>query len=162
MADLKRGLRGLEREGFRYVHILSEEETAPDQVEIRRVPLWNNKKDQHGPFDIFGDLHGCAHELEQILARLGWERYAMEEPDVFWGRRVLASPRRDGKPIFLGDLVDRGPRVLDTVRIVRNMVQAGTAFCIAGNHDVKLVRWLRGKQVKVQHGLRSPSLKSNR
>ncbi len=127
MADLKRGLRGLEREGFRYVHILSGEEAASDQVEIRRVPLWNNKKDQHGPFDIFGDLHGCAHELEQLLARLGWERYAMEEPDAFWGLESWRHPE-GRRAVFLGDLVDRGPRILDTVRIVRNMVKAGTAF----------------------------------
>jgi len=46
-----------------------------------------------------------------------------------------------------------GPRILDTLRIVRNMVTTGTAFCVAGNHDVKLVRWLRGKQVQVKHGL---------
>ena len=59
IADLKRGLRGLEREGFRYVHIINPSE----EIEIRRVPLWNNKKDQPGPFDIFGDLHGCADEL---------------------------------------------------------------------------------------------------
>jgi hypothetical protein len=72
---------------------LSKEETAPDQVEIRRVPLWNNKKDQHGPFDIFGDLHGCAHELEQLLSRLGWERYAMEDPDSFWGKRPGVTPK---------------------------------------------------------------------
>jgi len=57
------------------------------------------------------------------------------------------------KAVFLGDLVDRGPNVLDTVRIVRNMVTAGTAFCIAGNHDVKFMRWLHGKQVQVKHGL---------
>jgi protein phosphatase len=55
--------------------------------------------------------------------------------------------------VFLGDLVDRGPKVLDTVRIARNMVTAGTALCIAGNHDVKFMRWLRGKQVQVKHGL---------
>lgn len=57
------------------------------------------------------------------------------------------------RAIFLGDLVDRGPHVLDTVRIVRNMVAAGTAFCVAGNHDVKFMRWLRGKQVQIKHGL---------
>src|ERR1700689_4563470 len=57
------------------------------------------------------------------------------------------------KALFLGDLVDRGPNVLDAVRIVRNMVTAGTAFCIAGNHDVKFMRWLRGKHVQVKHGL---------
>jgi len=152
LADLKRGMRGLEREGFRYVHILNEEEIAFDRIEIRRVPLWNNKKDQHGPFDIFGDLHGCAHELEQLLARLGWEQYAMEESDAFWGRESWRHPE-GRRAVFLGDLVDRGPRVLDSVRIARNMIKAGTGFCIAGNHDVKLVRWLRGKQVKVQHGL---------
>ena len=40
-----------------------------------------------------------------------------------------------------------------TLRIVRNMMKAGHAFCVAGNHDVKLLRWLRGKQVQVKHGL---------
>ncbi|HEY1755500.1 MAG TPA: polynucleotide kinase-phosphatase [Bryobacteraceae bacterium] len=150
--DLKRGMRGLEREGFRYVHMLNEDEISSDQVEIRRMPLWNNKKDQFGPFDIFGDLHGCADELESLLTKLGWERCATEEPDSFWGGESWRHPERR-RAIFLGDLVDRGPRVLDTVRIARNMVKAGTAFCIAGNHDVKLVRWLRGKQVQVKHGL---------
>jgi protein phosphatase len=152
LGDLKRGLRGLEREGFRYVHLLNEEEIASDQVEIRRVPLWNNKKDQPGPFDIFGDLHGCADEMESLLAQLGLERSTMEEPDPFWGNVSWHHPERR-RAIFLGDLVDRGPRVLDTVRIARNMVKQGTALCIAGNHDVKLVRWLRGKQVQVKHGL---------
>ena len=83
LTDLKRGMRGLEREGFRYVHILNEEEIASDEVEIRRVPLWNNKSDQMGPFDIFGDAHSCADELEALLAQLGWGRFALEEPDAF-------------------------------------------------------------------------------
>jgi len=152
LGDLKRGMRGLEREGFRYVHLLNEEEIASDQVEIRRVPLWNNKKDQLGPFDIVGDLHGCAGELDALLTQLGWAPSDVEEPDSFWGGKSWRHPE-GRRAIFLGDLVDRGPRVLDAVRIARNMVKAGTAFCIAGNHDVKLVRWLRGKQVQVKHGL---------
>jgi protein phosphatase len=91
-----------------------------------------------GPFDIIGDLHGCADELEDLLRRLGW----------------VAGRHPEGRTaIFLGDLVDRGPRVLDTLRIVRSMVGAGTALCVAGNHDVKLMRWLAGKQVQVNHGL---------
>ncbi|MUG97471.1 polynucleotide kinase-phosphatase, partial [Scytonema sp. UIC 10036] len=57
------------------------------------------------------------------------------------------------KVIFLGDLVDRGPRILDTVKLVRNMIAAGTGFCILGNHENKLLRKLRGKNVKVNHGL---------
>jgi protein phosphatase len=148
VTDLKRGLRGLEREGFRYVHILSEAE----EIEIRRVPLWNNKKTERGPFDIFGDLHGCADELRALLEQLGWERFALPDCHTTWNEECWRHPS-GRRAIFLGDLVDRGPAVLDTVRIVRNMVAAGTAFCIAGNHDVKFVRWLRGKQVQVTHGL---------
>ena len=146
--DLKRGLRSLEREGFRYVHILSHEE----EVVLRRVPLWNNKKDQTGPFDIFGDVHGCAGELRALMQQLGWERYALENPESPWGDECWRHPS-GRRAIFLGDLVDRGPQVLDVLRIVRNMVTAGTAFCVAGNHDVKFVRWLRGKQVQIKHGL---------
>ena len=85
----------MEREGFRYVHILNEDEIASDQVEIRRVPLWNNKSDQLGPFDIFGDAHGCADELESLLTQLGWERSAVEEPDSFWGGESWRHP--DGR-----------------------------------------------------------------
>ncbi len=148
IGELKRSLRGLEREGFRHVHILD----GPEEVEIRRTPLWNNKKDEAAPFDIFGDLHGCADELRSLLERLGWERYALDAPEAPWGGESWRHPL-GRKAVFLGDLVDRGPNVLDTVRIVRNMVTAGTAFCIAGNHDVKFMRWLRGKQVQVKHGL---------
>jgi protein phosphatase len=152
IGDLKRGLRGLEKEGFRCVFPLSEEELAPGQLEIRRVPLWNNRRSERGPFDIIGDLHGCASELEMLLEQLGWQRETIEEPDPFWGNASWKHPE-GRRAIFLGDLVDRGPRVVDTIRIVRNMVKSGAAFCIAGNHDVKLVRWLRGKQVQIRHGL---------
>jgi protein phosphatase len=131
IGELKRSLRGLEREGFRHVHILD----GSEEVEIRRTPLWNNKKNEAAPFDIFGDLHGCADELRSLLERLGWERYALDAPEAPWGGESWRHPL-GRKAVFLGDLVDRGPNVLDTVRIVRNMVTAGTAFCIAGNHDV--------------------------
>ena len=146
--DLKRGLRGLEGEGFRYVHILN----GSEDIEIRRAPLWSNKKHEKGPFDIFGDLHGCADELRALLKQTGWEQFSMPVQDSPWGEECWrhAAGR---KAIFLGDLVDRGPHVLDTIRIVRNMVTAGTAFCVAGNHDVKFVRWLRGQEVQIKHGL---------
>lgn len=147
--ELRRGLRGLDREGFRYVHVLSGED--PD-VAIRRTPLWNNKKDQPGPFDIIGDLHGCTAELRTLLAEMGWQQEELHPAESPWGSEVWRHPL-GRKAIFVGDLVDRGPEVLDTIRVVRNMIQAGQAFCVAGNHDVKLVRWLRGKQVQVRHGL---------
>lgn len=151
MNDLRRGLRGLEREGFRHVHVL-DSDVLDTGVEIKRALLWNNKKSETGPFDIFGDLHGCAEELRSLLGNLGWERYALADAESPWGSECYRN--RDGrKAVFLGDLVDRGPSVLDTLRIVRNMVKAGHAFCVAGNHDVKFMRWLCGKQVQVKHGL---------
>ena len=149
-ADLCKSLRGLGREGFRHVFTLSSvEEVAAATVE--RQPLWNNRKGEHGPFDIIGDLHGCADELEGLLARLG---YAATGTAEFFGDTAPIYAHPEGrKAVFLGDIVDRGPRTLDTLRIVRAMVEAGTALCLPGNHDAKLLRALCGRDVKVNHGL---------
>ena len=55
--------------------------------------------------------------------------------------------------MFVGDLVDRGPRTPDVLRIAMGMAAQGTALCVEGNHDNKLVRWLKGANVKTGHGL---------
>src|SRR4029077_16940299 len=54
---------------------------------------------------------------------------------------------------FVGDLVDRGPRIVDTLKTVMAMSEAGAALCVPGNHDVKLKRRLEGRDVAVAHGL---------
>ncbi|WP_460206886.1 polynucleotide kinase-phosphatase [Scytonema sp. NUACC21] len=146
---LRRSLRGLEKEGFRYVYILSSLEEI-EAVEIERQPLWNNRTSELGPFDIIGDIHGCCDELEALLQKLGYLK--MGSPDSLWDFPTYYHPE-GRKAVFLGDLVDRGPRILDTVKLVRNMVAALTAFCVPGNHENKLLRKLRGKNVKVNHGL---------
>jgi protein phosphatase len=149
--NLRRSLRSLEREGFRHVHILN----SPEEVEavtIERQPLWNNRKHEHGPFDIIGDIHGCGDELEALLQHLGYAIADVIPSDSLWSGSVYSHPQ-GRKAVFLGDLVDRGPRILDTLKIVRNMVEAGTAICVPGNHDIKLMRKLRGKNVKITHGL---------
>jgi protein phosphatase len=149
--ELRHGMRGLRKEGFRHVHVLDSPEVIAATT-IRRTRLWNDRTDDHGPFDIIGDVHGCCDELERLLGELGYtvaEQRAGELPD---GGPVYTHP--DGRTaIFVGDLVDRGPRVLDTVRLVRNMVEAGSAHCVPGNHDVRLVRKLRGRDVQITHGL---------
>lgn len=150
-SQLHRSLRGLGREGFRQVYVLE----TPEEVEaamVERVPLWNDKRSEHGPFDIIGDVHGCATELEKLLERLGYYPIELGEDSPGWGRRAFVHPH-GRKAVFLGDLVDRGPRVLDAVRLARNMIQAGSALCVPGNHDMKLLRKLRGKDVRVTHGL---------
>ena len=144
--QLRRGLNRLKREGFRTVHVLR----TPEQVAaatITRTPLFSDLKHESGPFDVIGDVHGCRAELEQLLTELG---YILERDAA--GRPVGARhPER--RAIFVGDLVDRGPDTPGVLRLVMGMVAAGTAFCVAGNHEVKLLKALRGKNVKRSHGL---------
>jgi protein phosphatase len=149
--QLKRGLRNLRREGFRQIHILDSPE-AVEAATIARTPLWNNKKSEHGPFDVIGDVHGCSDELEELLSLLGYEVVEQREGEFPEGGPVYAHPA-ERKAVFVGDLVDRGPRVLDALRIARNMVEHGSALVVPGNHDQKLVRTLKGRNVQITHGL---------
>ncbi len=151
-SQLKRSLRSLRKEGFRYVYTIERPEEA-DAATVERTPLWNDRRDDHGPFDVIGDVHGCCDELEELLALLGYEVVArMDEGPALEQGPTYAHPL-SRKAVFLGDLVDRGPRSLDVIRLVRNMILHGSALCIPGNHDVKLVKKLRGRDVRVAHGL---------
>lgn len=151
ISQLRRSLRGLAREGFRHVFTLETLEQI-EAAAIERVPLWNDQRNVAGPFDIIGDVHGCADELEALLVRLGYAAVTVAEADPLWGDVTYVHPL-GRQAVFVGDLVDRGPRSLDTVRIVRNMVVHGAAYCVPGNHDVKLLRKLRGRDVQINHGL---------
>jgi len=148
-SQLRRSLRGLRREGFRHVYVLSTPEEVEDVV-VRRVPLWTDKRDESGPFDVIGDVHGCFDELQELLTELGYE---VVERDDGERARFDVTPPAGRKAVFLGDLVDRGPRVPDVLRLVMDMVGTGTALCVPGNHEVKLLRKLNGKNVRVSHGL---------
>ena len=106
-----------------------------------------DRRDLAGPFDLVGDVHGCASELRTLLTRLGWHvEYA-------GGRAVGATHPARRTAVLVGDLVDRGPDTPGVLRLVMGMVAAGTALCVSGNHEAKLVRALRGRAVKVGHGL---------
>ena len=141
--QLRRSIRLLQKEGFRYVYVLkSEEEIA--NVEIARIPLWSDKKGETGPLDIIGDIHGCYSELCDLLDKLG---YSVKRENG------TAVPPDGRKAVFLGDLCDRGPCNVEVLRLVMGMVQSGAAYCIAGNHDVKLLKKLRGSNVQLTHGL---------
>ncbi|MGB6474240.1 MAG: polynucleotide kinase-phosphatase [Candidatus Sulfotelmatobacter sp.] len=143
--QLRRSIRGLEREGFRGVHVFKTPEEL-EGLEIERQPMWTNRRSEHGPFDIIGDVHGCLDELQELLLMLG---YSVDKNGD--GCRVTAPEGR--KAIFLGDLVDRGPKIPEVLKLVMSMVEAGTALCLPGNHDMKLLQKLRGKDVKIAHGL---------
>jgi protein phosphatase len=141
--QLHRSLRGLEREGFRHVHVLKSLEDIEAAV-IERQPLWNNLKHEHGPFDIIGDVHGCFDELVELLGKLGYET----------GKSAGAWHHPEGRKMaFVGDLVDRGPKIPEVVRLVMDSVNFGSALCVPGNHDMKFMRKIWGKDMQINHGL---------
>jgi protein phosphatase len=148
--QLRRSIRNLKREGFRHVYELS----TPEEIEeatIERQPLWNNLKHEHGPFDMIGDVHGCFDELRALLERLGYEIEQTDDGPDSYGFRVSHAEGR--KAVFLGDLVDRGPKIPEVLRLVMSMKAGGTALCVPGNHDIKLMRKLNGRDVRITHGL---------
>ncbi len=140
--QLRQSMRGLKREGFRYVWTLDEGQI--ETAQIARVPLWTDRRADAGPFDLIGDIHGCYAPLTALLGALGYVHGA--DTDAW------AHPQ-GRRAVFLGDLVDRGPQVVETVRLVQGMVAAGSALCVPGNHDMKLMRALKGNPVTVGHGL---------
>ncbi|WP_104090750.1 polynucleotide kinase-phosphatase [Arthrobacter sp. GMC3] len=145
--QLRRSLKSLGREGFRNVHILRTEEEVATAT-FRRQRLLNDFRDDTGPFDVIGDVHGCRAELETLLAKLG---YVVEQDGQ--GRAVDAIHPHGRKAVFVGDLVDRGPDSPGVLRLVMGMVRNGHALAVPGNHEDKLVRALRGKNVQTGHGL---------
>lgn len=143
--SLHRSMRGLEKEGFKIAAVLRSVE-AVAEVQITREKAWNDRRDQHGPFDIIGDVHGCLDECVQLLRALGYVVAGTREAP-----EVIAPEGR--RAVFVGDLVDRGPDSPGVLRLVMAMAANGTALCVPGNHDVKLMRKLRGRDVRVSHGL---------
>lgn len=149
--ELRRSLRKLKAEGFRVVHALS----TPEDVEaatIERTRSYNDLRERTGPFDLIGDVHGCLDELCALLTALGWTllRDPADDPA---GNAVSATHPEGRTAVFLGDLVDRGPDTPGVLRLAMGMVADGAALAIAGNHEVKLVRALRGRDVRRSHGL---------
>jgi len=80
-------------------------------------------------YDLIGDVHGCAHTLEHLLDTLGYRFQA----------GVWRHPERIA--LFLGDIIDRGPRIREALHIVHDMVEAGQAHCIMGNHEFNALGW---------------------
>jgi protein phosphatase len=89
-------------------------------------------------FDVIGDVHGCFEELLLLLGRLS---YRLREEEG----RTLVEPPPGRHALFLGDLIDRGPRIPEVVELVMDMVAAGSASCLRGNHEHQLLCHLAGE-----------------
>ncbi len=96
-----------------------------------RTKKTNEKNHESPGYDLIGDVHGDADRLTRLLGILGYQHAggANSHPD---GRRA----------VFVGDLVDRGPKIAETLRIVRAMVEAGAALMVLGNHEFNLLALL--------------------
>ena len=85
-------------------------------------------------YDVIGDIHGHADKLTALLRKMGYS-----EQEGVW-----QHPSRQA--IFVGDLIDRGPQQLETIDIVRRMVDAGHAQIVLGNHEFNAVAYATLKQ----------------
>ena len=128
---------------------------APRTVTVFRHPTNLNRiesslpilrPDLAGPFDLIGDVHGCFDELIDLTTKLG---YALAQTD---GCYHLSHPEHR-MLCFVGDLVDRGPKNAHCLHLVMDLVDAGTALCVPGNHDDKLRRALMGNKVQIGEAL---------
>jgi protein phosphatase len=94
-------------------------------------------------FDIVGDIHGCLHELYQLLEKLGYK----------WNNKTCLYEPPEGRILVsVGDIVSRGRSSVVTYGFVKNMVEAGHMLCVCGNHDDKIMRWAKGNDVVLMHG----------
>ncbi len=81
-------------------------------------------------YDVIGDIHGYANELEELLLKLGYHKiYGVWQHDY-------------RKAVFVGDFVDRGPSSRGVLSIVKGMVEGGFAHAVLGNHELNLILYL--------------------
>ena len=147
---VRRSIKSLRRESVRRWYRLASPEELREAT-LEQQPLACNRRALSGPFDIIGDVHGCFDELLELLQKLD---YRVDRHDEVGGDRRFTLEHPDGRrPVFLGDLVDRGPESVQTLRLVMDAVEHGGALALPGNHDAKLARALSGHDVQRTHGL---------
>ncbi len=88
----------------------------------------------HSGIDFIGDIHGYADELEHLLNKLGYSK------------RGRVWRHSDRIAFFVGDFIDRGPKIVETLNIVRNMVEGGSALAVMGNHEYNAICFNREKE----------------
>jgi protein phosphatase len=138
-------------EGFHRVYFLSSS-TELAQTIVQKQRLSCNRSDATGPFDIIGDLHGCCDELNNLLMRLGYLQVGNEQDTLIGKIQPWVHP--EGRTaVFLGDYVDRGPRILDTLCQVQAMVQAGSGLAVQGNHEMRIVKHFRAPRQEIRPNL---------
>ncbi len=116
------------------------------------MDLQNIRNEISGPFDIIGDIHGCFDEAVELLLKLNYEINETPFNSLNFGIHVSHPEKR--QLIFVGDLVNKGPDSVETLKLVMSIINSGIGWCVKGNHEVKLHALIKGKNVE-----NKPSLK---
>lgn len=96
-------------------------------------------------YDLIGDVHGCALTLRHLLEDMGYRRV----------NGVYQHPRRQA--LFIGDIVDRGPRIRESLHLVREMVERGSAQIVMGNHEYNALSY----STRTRAGAEQPYLRAH-
>lgn len=131
----------LKQEGFDRVYVLNEQDM--ENVQIKRAKGNWDLRENSGPFDIIGDVHGCYDALKKLIRKLGYQQD--EDGHYFHPEKRTV--------IFTGDVVDRGEQSLEVLQLIMQMERDNAALMVMGNHDERLLRYLEGSNVEVAHGL---------
>jgi protein phosphatase len=124
--------RGLDRMGFCGVYF-HQDLWNHRRFVIRRVPVWSDKRQLAGPFDIIGDIHGCADALQRLLAKLGYEISWYERGDH--DPLCFIIPPANRIAVFVGDLCGSGPDNEGVLRLVDCLESNGLALRVWGDLD---------------------------
>ena len=139
----------LERSTTHHVYRLHDAGAIAGATVVRR-PVATDRRGLTGGFDLVGDVHGSRNALVALMSALGYEvRFATRNTH----RTCTVTAPRGRTLVLLGDLVDRGPASADVLRIAMHMTENRSALAVLGNHDDKLLRYLKGRRVTVAHGL---------
>jgi predicted kinase len=122
-----------------------------DSADLSNLPLINlvytqlDLEIKHSAVDVISDVHGCYDEFIELIEKLG---YTLGSDGLYTHPqgRVLVS---------VGDIVDRGPKVLELLEFFRKHVEAGNAYLVKGNHEQRLAKKLSGRDVKLTNGLQA-------
>jgi Calcineurin-like phosphoesterase len=114
-----------------------------------RIPSITDRKEETGPFDIIGDIHGCFDETLNLLEALGYIIICYELDDEL---HFIVSHAQSRRVVFVGDFIDRGPYPVEVLKLVMDMCEQGQALSVVGNHDNKLRKYLSGQKVSETHG----------
>lgn len=92
------------------------------------VEVEYNHINEEEKIDVIGDVHGMYDDLKKLLIGKG---YNVDETGI--------SHPQGRKPVFIGDLTDRGKKSIEVLNLVKNTVESNNGYLVRGNHEQMLI-----------------------